>query len=62
MKKRAYRLIQWKNSTYLYHKNFVADSKENYKLDPGVEELTSTVLTLFQKDYLHNITKLTIAK
>ena len=49
MKKRAYRLIQWKNSTYLYHKNFVADSKENYKLDPGVEELTSTVMTLFQR-------------
>ena len=28
-----------KNSTYLYHKNCVADSKENYKLDPGVKRL-----------------------
>ena len=32
----------------------MADSKENYELDPGVEELTSTVMTLFQKDYVHN--------
>ena len=43
-----------KNSTYLYHKNCVADSKENYKLDPGVKRLTSTMMTLFQKDYVHN--------
>ena len=32
----------------------MADSKENYKLDPGVKRLTSTVMTLFQKDYVHN--------
>ena len=43
-----------KNSTYLYYKNCVAVGKENYELDPGVKRLTSAVMTLFQKDYVHN--------